>query len=122
MKRPSSISRGRAFLTADAVLALAIVGILAAALAATLNRHHKASQRLAEARADVRLAEEVLLAMQSGEKVPSAPQGVKIDLNLLDRRDAPDGCAWVRVGIARGPRMTELVGLVRADALKGASP
>jgi type II secretory pathway pseudopilin PulG len=117
-----SYRRRQALLTAETVIALAVVGILATALATTISHQHKASRRLAESRADMRLAESVLLAMQTGEPRPAAPDGVKISVQPADvaGRTGPQDCAWAAVRVIRGGRTSVLLGLVRTDALKAA--
>src|SRR5437870_5642618 len=120
--RPTFRHRG-AWFAAETVIALTVVTILAAALAAAMTQHRRASQQLAESRADVRLAEQILAAMQSGEPPPAAPAGVNISVRRLDvPGDVTGSCAWASVRVTRSGRISELLGLVRADALKGAAP
>ncbi|MEA2711864.1 MAG: hypothetical protein QOF78_4465 [Phycisphaerales bacterium] len=112
------------YLMADALIALAIVLILAGVLATAVARQRRGSERLAESRAAVRLAEETLTAMQSGGQPPKMPEGMNVKIRPLDppaALEVPSGCAWVEVQVTLGAgRSSSLSGLVRADAAKGA--
>jgi hypothetical protein len=104
--------------TADTMIGLAVVLALMLLLGAALTRHERASQRLAESRESMRLAEQVLTAMQSHEAPPTPPAGVKCEITPLDT-DAGGKFRWARVSVTRGQRVQTLAGVVPKTSLKG---
>ena len=118
MRRIGTSSRG--FMAADAIIALGVVTILATAMVVAVGRHSRASQRLAEQRASIRLAEQTIIALQTGQTPPAPPADMKVSVRKLEAKsDAPAQLAWANVTVTRGSHVTDLTGLVRADAVKG---
>lgn len=113
----------RAFMTADVLIALVVVGILSSAVAVAVTRQGRASKQLAQTRAAMRLAEATMLSMQTGAARPAAPEGVKITIELATGGgELPKGCGWAVVRVNGPAQHAELTGIVRADAMKGATP
>ena len=112
----------RAFMGADVLIGLAIVITLMATLAVAVTRQTRAARQLAESRAAVRLAEATITALQSGQPAPAAPVGAKVTVWRVESVKAPPGTAWATVSVTLDGRTRDLAGLVRADALKGATP
>jgi type II secretory pathway pseudopilin PulG len=109
-------------MAADAIIALGVVAILATALAVSVSRQNLASQRLAEQRAGMRLAEQTILAMQTGQTPPTPPAEMNVSVRRLEfKGEMPAGSTWVTVTVKRGAHATELSGIVRVDSVKGAS-
>ena len=111
------------YIAADAIMALAIVLILATVLTVSVSRQRRGSERLADSRAAVRLAEETLAALQAGGTVPATPEGMDVQITPLrtpSELPAPSGCTWVEVVVTWNGRSSSLAGVVRADAAKGA--
>jgi type II secretory pathway pseudopilin PulG len=111
------------YVAADAIMALAIVAILLTVLAVAVARQRRGSERLADSRAAVRLAEETITAMQTGATLPQAPDGMTVHVRPLQTEHGlrvPGGCAWVDVQVSYNGRSSSLSGLVRADAAKEA--
>lgn len=110
----------RAFVMADAVMALVIVGLLAAAMSVALGRQARATQRLADERAATWAAERVLSRLQSGgardEQVDVDGAGIRID--PAEGGETPAGHAWVRVRAEGNGRKASLVGLVPGDRVE----
>lgn len=106
---------------ADAVMALVIVGLLAAAMSVALGRQARATQRLADERAATWAAERVLSGLQSGgardEQVDVDGAGIRIE--SAEGGKAPAGHAWVRVRADVNGRQATLVGLVPGDSVDG---
>ena len=104
----------------DAVMALAIVLILLSVLSVAVSRQHRGSQRLADSRAAIRLAEDTITAMQHGTPPPATPDEMKVSVRATATQPGvvvPKGCAWVDVEVTYGiGRTTRLSGLVRGDA------
>ena len=118
-------SSSSGYVLADAVMALGIVLILLAVLTAAVSRQRRGSERLAESRAAIRLAEETITALQTGAAPPAAPEGMSVRVRPLEVKpgglQTPSGCTWVDVQVTyTNGRASNLSGLVRADAAKGA--
>ena len=119
--RKRQLNRG--FLMADALIALAVVVILTMTLTVAATRQQRASSHLADSRATMRLAEATILAMQTEQSPPPAPEGMTIRMRRATvGQQPPGGCIWAIISVARGAHRAELIGLVRADAVKGDSP
>jgi type II secretory pathway pseudopilin PulG len=101
----------------DALAALAIVGALALALAATMGRQHRAAQKLADTRAAVQVAETVLADLQAGKPAPADQSSagdpdVKVEIRPAAGGRPGSKTSWVEVVVAiRGGRAS-LVGAV----------
>ena len=85
----------------DALLSMAVIVIIAAALAASTAQQRKAQVRLAESREAVRLAEQVLTALQSRQSAPTPPDGTDVRVFSLECDDVPSGWNWVTIRITR---------------------
>ena len=109
--------RHRGIFMADAVMALALVAIVGILLAVSVNRQQRASNRLAESRASVSLAEQTLTSLQSGQSTPKVPEGAEIRVNRLDTPSGAGGLVWATVETKVDGRSASLTGLVRADAV-----
>ncbi len=124
MRRWLGKDRG-GYVLADAVMALAIVLILLTVLTVAVSRQRRGSERLADSRAAIRLAEATITALQTGAAPPAAPEGMAVQVRPTSAQPGaavPSGCAWVDVQVTygNGRRTSSLAGLVRADAAKGA--
>lgn len=117
-RRPTHLRRAGWFL-ADTIVAIIVVGILAAALVVSVRRQQRAADQLADSREATRFAERTLIAMQSGEALPPPPAGMSVKVRAIDSPPSPaKGCAWAVVTVTRSTgRSSELSGLVRADAI-----
>jgi type II secretory pathway pseudopilin PulG len=109
----------RGLFIADAVAALAIVGVLTAALVVVLGRQRRAAHNLADMREATRAAEAVLADLQAGRQPrDSAAGGVTIrplPSNADDKQTTPAGQGWVEVEVTVGRQRALLAGLVPAD-------
>jgi type II secretory pathway pseudopilin PulG len=121
------------YIAADAIMAMAIVAILLTVLTVAVSRQRRGSERLADSRAAVRLAEETITALQTGAAPPTPPSGVTVQVRPLATQpattqsaatqpalQAPSGSTWVEVLVTYNGRSGNLAGIVRADAAKGA--
>jgi type II secretory pathway pseudopilin PulG len=108
----------------DAVMALAIVLILLMVLTVSVSRQRRGSERLADSRAAIRLAEATITALQTGAAPPPAPEGMTLTVRPASTQPGvkvPEGTVWVDVNVMYGnARASSLSGLVRADAATGA--
>jgi hypothetical protein len=113
----------RGFWLADAITGIGILVILTLMLANATKHYRAGSDRLADTRVAERLAEQTMLALQSHQPPPTSAQGDTIEIAPLDeKRDLPTGCTWIRVRVVHHDRASELLGVVRADAVKGDRP
>jgi type II secretory pathway pseudopilin PulG len=101
-------------MTFDALAGLILVAALAAALVATAKQQGVADARLAETRAAARLAEAVLLSLQTDQ--PSPQDETATILVEPDPAPSPPGWSWARVSVQMGTNHAELTGLVRQSA------
>ena len=101
----------RAFFAADTIIGIGVVAVLLATLSAAMLRQQRASDRLAESRQAVRLAEQTLTALQTSQPRPAPPANVTVTVTPLDAPTAAPGCIWVRVTVARGARTQTLAGM-----------
>jgi type II secretory pathway pseudopilin PulG len=112
------------YIATDAIIALAIVLMLLAVLTIAASRQRRGSDRLADSRAAIRLAEETITALQTGATPPTAPGGMTVQIRATPPAqpalEAPSGSTWVDVLVSYNGRSSTLSGLVRADAAKGA--
>jgi type II secretory pathway pseudopilin PulG len=112
------------YIAADAVIALGIVLILLTVLSVSVGRQRRGSERLADSRAAIRLAEETITALQTGATPPAAPQGMTVAVRPAQAQgdlQPPAGSTWVDVVVSyNNGRSSSLSGLVRAEAAKGA--
>jgi type II secretory pathway pseudopilin PulG len=114
----------KGYIATDAIIALAIVLMLLAVLSVSASRQRRGSERLADSRAAIRLAEETITALQTGATPPRAPQGMTVQVRATPAQqpplETPNGSTWVDVLVSYNGRSSSLSGLVRADAAKGA--
>jgi type II secretory pathway pseudopilin PulG len=114
----------RGFFLTDTIVGIGILVVLSIVLTVAIVQFRKGAARLADSRSAQRLAEQTLLALQSGQATPTAAEGETIDIAPLpaasETRDLPTGCTWVRVRTSHDARAAELIGVVRADVVKGA--
>jgi type II secretory pathway pseudopilin PulG len=115
------------YIATDAIIALAIVLMLLAVLSIAASRQRRGSERLADSRAAIRVAEETISALQTGATPPAAPKGMTVQVRATSPAqpaqpalEAPSGSTWVEVLVSYNGRSSTLSGLVRADAAKGA--
>jgi type II secretory pathway pseudopilin PulG len=109
--------RRRGYMLLDAVMGLAMVGILTTALVVAINRQHRAEQKLADSRAAVRLAERALAEMQASGKAPARDERTRIEVRLVDGGVDGRDQVWVEVIAASGDSTATLLGLVPRSAI-----
>lgn len=104
------------FVLTDAMLALWILVVLLSLLAVGLAGHARAARRLADQRAAVRLAEHVLVQLQSGGAAPTPQADEQIQITPIKDKPA-SGHPWVQVrAVVRGSEAI-LAGVVPAKAI-----
>jgi type II secretory pathway pseudopilin PulG len=103
----------RGILVMDVVWGILLAMALLMAMTVAVVKQSRAERQLSATRAASRTAEEALLALETGQRVPPGTTVEKI------AADAPRGRAWVRVKVSGHGAAGELVGLVKADAVEG---
>ena len=111
--------RHHGFLTAEAIVALALVAFVLVLLATGVGRQSKASNRLSDSRMATALAEQTLTALQTGGAVPLTSEGKSVRIKRLDTPSEVKGLAWATVEARVNGRSASLSGLVRDEALPG---
>src|SRR3954471_20421471 len=123
MTRRRAIHLRSGFFLTDLVVGIGILVILTLVLTTAAAQYRRGSQKLADSRQAVRLAEQVMLSLQSDQKPPAAADGDNIDIvPLPETRGLPQGCVWIRVQTRHSGHTAELIGVVKSDAIKGARP
>jgi len=112
-----NVSRKRAgILTAETIVAIALVGFLLFLLASAVGRQRLASERLAASRDAVGLAERAITALQSGQPIPTAPAGALIKVMPVSSSSVTEKTKWVKVDVRLNGHETSLVGIVPSAA------
>jgi hypothetical protein len=105
----------RGFFVADIGIGLAIIGLVAVLLVTAVGRHNKAAARLADSRAAVRVAESVLISLQTGAEVPADAEATV----RIERSPAAAAAGvhweWASVTVTYRGRSAVLNGLVPAE-------
>jgi hypothetical protein len=109
-------NRHRAFFTADLIIALGLTITVGTLLVVAANRQNRGSDRLAETRAAVSLAEQTITALQTGEPIPHAGEGQKIQVQKLDTASGVKGMVWATVTTQVNGRSASLTAMVREAA------
>ncbi len=102
----------RGFFLGDAILGLAILGMISATMIATWHQQHMTLASLAEQREMVRQAEGALTSLQAGVAVSQGDDRMTINFTVHDDESAPDRYVWVRVTVETKRRTVELAGIV----------
>jgi len=105
----------RGYFLFDVLTGLAILLVMTSLLAVALKRHYAASEKLADSRSAVRLAERTLLAMQHHQPAPL--ELAKIEITPRNDQPAPQGFAWAHVQVSLANSKAELIGIVPSDTL-----
>lgn len=115
--------RRRAFIFADAVIGLTVIGIIAGLLAVAVNRQHAAMSRLANSRAASDLAQSAVSTLQQGRAFPGDP---RIEVLVLAPPQEAGGEAisnviggkrWVQVRATLNGHTEQLIALVPKEKL-----
>ncbi len=115
--RPRIHPRCRGILLLDAIMGLSVVALVAVVLAAAVGQTKRASDKLAQQRAAMRIAEQVLTQLQTGQEPTVANDGVRWGAQILEVQQAVAEHQWVRVSIEWQGQAASLVGLVPGKAV-----
>ena len=102
----------RAFMFVDAIIGLALVGVLLSILAVSMTKRQQAMRELAEQRSVERAAEAALNELHAGRTMPPTIGDVAIKMTDAPGATAPAGYHWVQVHAVSGKRTATLVGVI----------
>ena len=100
------------FMFIDAIIGLALVGIMVAILGITLTKRQRALREMAEQRTVQRAAEAALDQVHAGKPLPPSIGEVTIKMTDAAGGQAPAGYHWVQVQASSGKRNAVIVGLI----------
>jgi hypothetical protein len=101
----------KGFLITDAMVGLALIVTVSAVAMVSLSQYHRAAGQLQDRRLAARHAEQVLVDLQLGRRVPlGAHDGFVVDIEALAAK-AEGKHVWVRVTVTRGRQAVSLTGL-----------
>jgi type II secretory pathway pseudopilin PulG len=110
----------RGFTLVDTMLGLALVAGMLVLLAVDLEQHRRTTGRLAQRRAALNLAEQVLTDLQAGRPAPSQDGGLAVRVaEVPSPAAAPKGGRWVEVRVTGPAGAQSLIGLVGASRAEG---
>jgi hypothetical protein len=95
----------------DVLCALMVIAMLAGIAAVGIHQQSVALQRLENIRAASRLAEAVLLLMQSGEAPPKSREGSSWSMKTMSDSSGVAGMKWVQVEAKVDRGAASLIGL-----------
>ncbi len=108
------------FFLADAIVGLAILGILAGILISASRDYIRVGSRLGVHADAVNRAQSILQQFHARQAVPASPD---VSIRPLTAAQTPAGRQWVQVSIQTAAGPVSLAGLVPAEpAQKGATP
>jgi type II secretory pathway pseudopilin PulG len=118
MKHVRQRHHRRGIFIAETITAIGLIALIGVLLAVAVGRHHRGSDRLAESRAAVNLAEDALTALQAGQAIGQSAPGISVKVEKLDTPASVPGMVWATVQTQVNGRGATITGLVRADALR----
>ncbi len=101
----------------DVLLGISVVVMLSILLTVAVKTRQDGSFRLAERRAAVRLAEQALLQLHSGEAPVHSQFDRPVRIRKVDRLSPVEGMTWTRVEVDYDDATVQLVGLASDAAL-----
>ncbi len=110
---PRAVRHRGGWFAIDTMIAIGIVAILIVTLTVAVSRQRRGSDRLAQSRAAMRLAEQTITALQTGQNVP-ALAGWTIKVQKLNTPTDSPAVVWTTVIVTDGKSLAELIGVVRA--------
>jgi hypothetical protein len=105
-------SKTEAFMIADVMMALGVLGVTAVIFISATNRTDRASDRLANTRYAGRVAGEVLSDLQANLPPPKEDTDTKISIEPTEGGSTVPGHHWVQVVITHHGQSAGLVGLI----------
>jgi hypothetical protein len=104
----------------DVTVGLILIGIVAALFTTAIGAGNKAANRLADARAADRLAEDVMTQLQTGAALSGTDAETTLSIGMTNNPPAPAGSSWAEVNTSVRGRRATLWGVVPASATQRA--
>ena len=104
----------KGFFLLDALMGLALLGVIALVLALALSREGRAAQTLAASRRATRSAEAALIELQAGRQPAKPESGEKLEIRPTTGAAAPPGYRWIQVDATSDGQHAALIGLAPA--------
>jgi type II secretory pathway pseudopilin PulG len=104
------------FFSTEVIVSIAIVSFVMVLFTIAIGRQSKGSQRLNDSRAATLLAEQTMVALQSGSAAPNAPADAQLKVTALDTASAVKGLKWATVDAQVNGRSATLTGMVPAKS------
>lgn len=101
----------------EVAIAFALLTAMAVSLMVMVHRHSAAAKVLDDRRQAVRLAEQVLLSMQSPHIAAPADADAMITMKRIAQDEPMPGWQWVEVHVECNRQIATLYGLVQAAVL-----
>lgn len=108
--------RKNAFMVADVMMALGLLGVTAVIFVSATNRTDRASDRLANARYAGHVAEEVLSNLQANLPLPREDADTKISIESTEGGAKVSGRHWVQVVVTFRRQAAGIIGLIPDEA------
>lgn len=99
------------FTMMEAAASLALIALIISVLAGVVMMQTKSGAVLAQKRAVLNHAEAALVNLQLGRTPPSTPEGMTVDIQVIEDAAAPAEQQWVRVHVQFDRLDEQLVGL-----------
>ena len=110
----------RGFILIDTVVGMALVAGMIVLLGVQLQQHRHVTERLAQRRAALNLAERVLTDLQAGQPAPTPERGMTVKVaKVPGAMAATDAGQWVEVRVTGPAGAQSLIGLVAAAPQEG---
>jgi len=116
VKPVKTTKRKNAFMIADVMMALALLGVTAVIFISAVNRTDRASDKLASIRYAGHVAGEVLTNLQSNLPTPQSDADTKITIDPAEGGAPIPGHHWIQVTVTHHAQSAALVGLVPDSA------
>ncbi|MGA2582400.1 MAG: type II secretion system protein [Tepidisphaeraceae bacterium] len=99
----------RGYVLLEALMGLAMLGILAIAISLSAESQRRALIHLSDSRDACRSAESALTVLESGQSVPNPPE-----VSIKKLQDAPElpGATWMQSSANLNGRPADVIGLV----------
>jgi hypothetical protein len=116
VKPAKTVRHKNAFMIADVMMALGLLGVTAVIFISAVNRTDRASDKLANTRYAGHVAEEVLSNLQANLPTPQSDPDTKISIDPTEGGAPIPGHHWVQVTVTHQGQSAALTGLVPDSA------
>jgi hypothetical protein len=111
-----------AYMTADMIFGILIVGIVTAVLLGSVRHERSAEIALADSRSALHLAEHALLNLQHHQPMPSVTGDMHLAIESVPDGTAPARFQWTKIIATVHGHRRALLGVVPAQSVGGKQP